>query len=171
MDEGDAHRLQYQSDGSRPRRPRSAIESFNGKKAVKQIDCCTKEQFIHSTNHVHLPELKAFAPLSMQNSLDRYRLIEKSLGGSDKISAEDLMRLLTTKYPEGLRCNFYDDFFGTLHSKVFDVNDGIVYICFGTPSESIWYSFRVDGEVRQESYPAFFDRESSPADFYQMTAG
>jgi predicted choloylglycine hydrolase len=45
------------------------IESFNGEKEMKIIDSHTKEQYIHSTNHVHLPGLKAYAPMSMKNSL------------------------------------------------------------------------------------------------------
>lgn len=44
------------------------IESFNGIKAVKKIDALSKEQFICSTNHVHLPELEAYTPKSMNNS-------------------------------------------------------------------------------------------------------
>ncbi len=147
------------------------IETFNGKKSVKRIDGQTKEQFLHSANHVHLPELKPYAPLSMKNSLERCRIIEDALSGRDLISEADLMHLLTAKYPAGLRCNFYDEFFGTLHSMVFDVNDGIVYICFGTPAESKWYSFRAGDDVRRKSYPVFIERGTAPANFYEMITG
>ncbi len=92
------------------------IETFNGIKAVRRIDAQSEKQFIHSTNHVHLEELKSFAPMSMKNSLERYLLIEDTLNNINPISIDDLKRLLTTKYPEGLRCNFYDEFFGCLHS-------------------------------------------------------
>lgn len=146
------------------------LETFNGNKAVKRIDRDTKDQFIHSTNHVHLPELKASAPLSMRNSLVRYKLIDETLRGRDRISKEDLMELLTAKYPAGLRCNFYDEFFGCLRSMVFDATDGIVYICFGTPAENRWHSFRVGDEVCGESYPVFMERASAPAGFYDMIA-
>lgn len=144
------------------------LETFNGKKAFKRIDRNTKDQFIHSTNHVHLQELKTLAPLSMKNSLIRYKLIEETLGGKDRITKEDLMELLTVKYPSGLRCNFYDEFFGCLRSMVFDVTGGIVYICFGTPAENKWHSFRVSDEVGPESYPVFMERASAPAGFYDV---
>lgn len=144
------------------------LETFDGKKAVKRIDRDTKEQFIHSTNHVHLPELKPLAPMSMKNSLTRYKLIEDTLNSRDHILKEDLMELLTTKYPVGLRCTFYDEFFGCLRSMIFDVTDGIVYICFGTPSKNQWHSFRVNDEFRQESYPVIMERTAAPAGFYDM---
>jgi predicted choloylglycine hydrolase len=146
------------------------LETFDGKKAFKRIDSDSKDQFIHSTNHVHLPELKSLAPMSLKNSLIRYKLIDETLRGRDRISKEDLMELLTTNYPAGLRCNYYDEFFGCLRSMVFDVTDGIVYICFGTPAENRWHSFRVSGEVGQESYPVFLERASAPAGFYDMVA-
>jgi predicted choloylglycine hydrolase len=146
------------------------LETFNGKKAYKRIDKDTKEQFIHSTNHVHLPELKAFAPMSMKNSLVRYKLIEETLSSMDRISMEDLKKLLTVKYPAGLRCNFYDDYFGCIRSMVFDVTDGIVYICFGTPADNKWYAFRVSDDVMQESYPVSMERAAAPDGFYDMIA-
>ncbi len=146
------------------------LESFNGKKAYKKIDINTKDQFIHSTNHVHLPELKAFAPMSMKNSLVRYELIDNTLSGMDRVSKEDLMQLLTVKYPAGLRCNFYDEFFGCIRSMVFDVTDGIVYICFGTPAECKWHPLRVSNGVTQESYPVIMERTAAPAGFYDMIA-
>jgi hypothetical protein len=100
----------------------------------------------------------------------RYKLIEESLQGRNDISMEDLMKLLTTKYPAGLRCCFYDEFFGCLRSMIFDVTDGIVYICFGTPAENKWHSFRVSDEIGQESYPVFMERAAAPAGFYDMIA-
>ncbi|MCS4459559.1 C45 family autoproteolytic acyltransferase/hydolase [Clostridium botulinum] len=55
------------------------IESLDGKKAIKRISANTKEQFICSTNHVHLEELKKYEPKSMKNSVVRYNLINKYL--------------------------------------------------------------------------------------------
>jgi hypothetical protein len=53
---------------------------------------------------------------------------------------------------------------------VFDVTDGIVYICFGTPEVNKWHSFRVSDDVGPESYPVIMERASAPAGFYNMIA-
>ena len=86
------------------------LETFNGVKAIKRIDGQTKEQFLCSTNHIHLPELKPSCSMSMKNSLERYKLICDTINGKNTVSADDLKQLLSTKYPEGLCCHFYDDF-------------------------------------------------------------
>lgn len=146
------------------------LESFNGLKAVKRIDALGKEHFICSTNHLHLPELKAYAPMSMKNSLERYKLICNTLDHEERISPEDLKRLLSTKYPDGLCCHFYDQFFGTLRSisMVFDVNEGTLDVCFGSPALNKWYSFKIWDEVGQAVYPVQLEREKAPADFYAL---
>lgn len=144
------------------------IETFNGKKAFKKIGPLTGEQFICSTNHVHLPELKVYAPLSMRNSLWRYKLISETLDINEHVSIEDLKELLSTQYPEGLCCHFYDEFFGTLRSMVFDLDAGLVEVCFGSPALNKWYSFKISQEVKQGVFPVKFEREKAPADFYEM---
>lgn len=144
------------------------IESFNGTKAVKRIDTLAREQFICSTNHVHIPELKAYAPMSMKNSLKRYKLICDTLDGKERISPEDLKQLLSAKYPKGLCCHFYDEFFGTLRSMIFDLNDGTAYVCFGSPALNQWHRFKIRDEAGQASYPFQLEREQAPADFYIM---
>ncbi len=144
------------------------IESFDGKKAIKRIDAASKEQFICSTNHIHLPELKELSPLSIRNSITRYDLINQTLRSEDKIDKEDLRKLLSTKYPEGLCCHHYDDFFGNLRGMIFDITEGSLEICFGSPALNSWYTFKVNDENKQQVYTVELEREESPADFYDM---
>lgn len=144
------------------------IESLDGKKAIKKIGADTGEQFLCSTNHVHLHELKADAQVSMKNSLDRYKLICDMLNRKEQILAEEIKQLLSTKYPDGLCCHFYDEFFGTLRSMVFDVDNGTVDVCFGSPAINKWYSFKIQDDVMQSVYPVLVEREKAPADFYEM---
>ncbi len=151
-----------------PKGNAALIESFDGKKAIKRLDSRSKEQFICSTNHIHLPELKQFSPLNMRNSVTRYELINQTLGSKDKIYKEDLKKLLSTKYPEGLCCHYYDDFFGNLRGMIFDITEGTVEVCFSSPALNNWHIFKVDGEIKQQVYPVKMEREKSPAGFYDM---
>ena len=141
------------------------MKPFNGVKAVKKIDAHTDQQFLCSTNHVHLPSLKPFALLSMKNSLERYQLISETLDSKEQVSQEDLKQLLSEKYPDGLCCHFYDEFFGTLRSMIFDVNDGTLNICFGSPAMNSWYTLAISEKPRQEGYPVKLEREKSTVRF------
>ncbi len=144
------------------------LETFNGEKAVKRIDVSTEEQFLCSTNHVHLPELKHYDPMSMRNSVIRYELIGSSLKEQTNITKEDLQALLSRKYPDGLCCHYYDEFFGNLRGMVFDLNEGTVEMCFGSPALNQWHTLRVQDEVKQIEYPVILEREKMDPEFYEM---
>lgn len=144
------------------------VESFNGNKAIREINAESKEQYLCSTNHVHLQELKSFAPVSMKNSIKRYQRICDTLNKTERISPEDLKRLLSAKYPEGLCCHFYDEFFGTLRSSVYDVVDGTINLCFGSPALNDWYTFKISDEVKPLVYSYRLEREKAPEDFFAM---
>ncbi len=46
----------------------------------------------------------------MKNSIHRYKLIKEYINKSKKIGEKELMNLLSLKYPNGLSCNYYNDF-------------------------------------------------------------
>lgn len=144
------------------------IESFDGKKAVKSISNSTKEQFICSTNHIHLEELKKFEPKSMKNSVVRYNLISKYLNEKEKVTKKDLKALLSTIYPEGLCCHYYEDFFGTLRGMVFDLEEGTLDICFGSTALNDWHTFKIDNKEKYLEYSVKIKKEKSPKDFYEL---
>jgi predicted choloylglycine hydrolase len=144
------------------------IETFNGNRAIREINEKSKEQYLCSTNHVHLPELKSYAPLSMKNSVERYSRICDTLNGTGQISLEDLKRLLSAKYPEGLCCHFYDEYFGTLRGMVYDVNAGTIDICFGSPALNDWHTIKISDDMKQTAYKYKLEREKAPDDFFAM---
>lgn len=142
------------------------IESFDGKKAVKIIDASTDEEFICSTNHIHLPELKHYEPKSMKNSILRYELIYDTINSKNKIDKENLKELLSGKYPEGLCCHFYDEFFGTLRGMVFDLNEGTIEVCFGSTALNKWYTFKMNEIADSNEYIAKIEKETPPVGFW-----
>jgi predicted choloylglycine hydrolase len=144
------------------------IESLDGKKAIKRISISTEEQFLCSTNHVHLEELKKFEPKSMKNSVVRYNLINKYLNEKEKVTPDDLKLLLSTMYPNGLCCHYYEDFFGTLRGMVFDLNNGTVDVCFGSTALNDWHTFKIDNSKKYLEYSVKIVKDKSPKDFYEL---
>ncbi|MGL5437239.1 MAG: C45 family autoproteolytic acyltransferase/hydrolase [Lachnospiraceae bacterium] len=129
------------------------FETFDGAKEWKQIDTTTAEQYIHSTNHAHLPKTKQLCPMVMEHSACRYDYISKFMGQTDKLTADDLKTLLLAEYPSGLCCHWYEDFFGTVRSMVFDVTAGTVELCWCGLAENGWttYSLNNDFEVKSQT--------------------
>lgn len=147
------------------------LETHDGRQAIRRIDSSTASQFLCSTNHIHLEELKQFEPLSMRNSLVRYEWLTRQLTGSESIAAEDLKRMVSSRYPDGVVCHYYDEFFGTLRSMVYDVNEGIVQVCFGSPLLNPWHSFRITADALPAEYAEYqvvMEREMAEPGFYEM---
>lgn len=146
------------------------IETYDGKYAVKYINKSTTEQCVYSTNHVCLPELTALEKYKLKHSLIRYKSIEEMLC-KEKVSQDDIKKLLSTKYPQGLMLDYYDECFGTLRSIIFDTNSGEVKLCFGSPDINEWYTYKVDAEVRQEMIPVILRKEDSGNTLFEMVCG
>lgn len=144
------------------------IETFNGVKAVKKIDGLSEEQYLCATNHAHLPELMPYAPLNLKNSVKRYNIMMNELNGMESVTTEDVRKLLSVKYPEGLNCGYYDSFFGTIRSQIIDVDAGTMEIRWGSPDVNAWHTFRIEDRVLQDALPVCLQKEEMPEDFFAM---
>lgn len=146
------------------------IEMYSSKRAIKRINLNTKEQTIWSTNHYSLPEMMPYDQNRMWMSVVRYQKIASVLKNpTAKISKERLRQLLTEPIPEGLSCHYYDAYFGTLWSIIFDLTAGNVEVCFGSPVVNDWHSFDLTGPAGVTIYPASFPLETPdrPEEFFR----
>ena len=118
--------------------------------------------------HAHLQELQPYAPMALKNSVNREKILRGFASGRKNISTEDLKELLSEQYPVGLNCRYYDNFFGTLRSQVIDVDEGTMYVRWGTPGLNEWHTFRIDSGEKREALPVSLTKEYAPSDFYDM---
>lgn len=144
------------------------FETLDGKSATHKMEQNTGKAYLHSTNHVHLPQLAVIEPLAMKNSKYRYQLIQKYLAKQQVVSRENLKKLLITKYPEGLCCHYYQEFFGTIRSLVFDVTAGTVEICWGGLETNGWNSYRLSDDVKPMIQQFEIELDTPEADFFEF---
>lgn len=50
------------------------FETLDGQKAFQKIDGTTEKQYLHSTNHAHLPEIIELEPMAMEHSTSSFRI-------------------------------------------------------------------------------------------------
>lgn len=143
------------------------FESLNGQKAHKILNQNSTEDYISVTNHTVLEQLKHFEPIMIENSLIRNQSIENVFNSKHLISKDDIKELLTESYPKGLCCHYYEDYFGTLRSMVFDVTDLTLEMTFGTPQMNDWYTFNLDN-VRDKEFSMKIPYEKVTKDFYNI---
>ncbi|MDL2229085.1 C45 family peptidase [Treponema sp. OttesenSCG-928-L16] len=146
------------------------VETLDGKNAVKRLDPGSPEQLFWATNHAVLPELRALEPQAMVHSTKRYEWIAKELKGSGGITKDRLKEMLLSKYPDGLCCPYFEEYFGTTKSMIISPAEGTIELCWGGRKENGWkvYDIRrplAEGQRQIEINP----EKADPAE-YQFQA-
>ena len=137
------------------------VESADGEKAFKEIDETTiDEQFISATNHYTLQPILEYNKLNggiISHSKKRTEIIKEKISNSlPEISKEDVKKLFSERHPKGLCDHHYKDYYGTLWSMIFDIQERQVDICFGAPTHNEWKSFNLHDSVKISEYPVIF---------------
>jgi predicted choloylglycine hydrolase len=146
------------------------VEIYGSYRAVKRIIPGTHETFVFATNHYTLSEMQKYQTGVMNNSLVRQRAIDAFLKKeSPPFNAEKIKNLLSAEYPAGLVCHHYDEFFGTMHSILFDLTREEVEICFGSPDANPWHRFDLKSQASEPvTYLAVLPEKQSTPDFWRM---
>ncbi len=145
------------------------VEVRGAHKAVREIEAGGAEAYLFATNHYTLGEMMAYQEGRMHNSLVRGRVIEEFLKNeAPQINAEKMKALLGKMYPQGLCCHHYAEFFGCMHAMVFDVTDGTMDVCFGSPNVNAWNTFDVECGTGVQFFDAEIPNIASEADFWGM---
>ena len=146
------------------------IEIATPHHSVKRIDASTADQFVCSTNHLTQPEMLHYIPTMMKNSGVRYRSITSRLKkASPQITKETIKGILSDPHPAGLCFHYYQEFFGTLWSLIFDLNEGTAEICFGSPVVNQWHTFDLFNATESAQYSVTLPLEKTEPDFWQQT--
>ena len=142
-------------------------EIFGPQVKVTRAGMDDSRGWIIATNHYHDAEMLKLQGYVMGNSPVRETTIERFLAGrAPKVTREDLRELLSTPYPQGLTCHYYDEFFGTLRSMIIDLTAGELEMCFGTPQANRWHKFDLVNAPPLASYGVNLPLEKADASFW-----
>lgn len=143
---------------------------FDAEYYIKRIGLDSSEQYLFSTNHYVLPDLVKYQKYAgdwiLENSKRRFELISTRLSGaSPRISKEVIRGLLSKEIYNGLCGHYYDDYFGTLFSIIYDLTDLKSNVCFGAPTHNEWQEpFSLDDPVGVNHYSAILPNKSIKLD-------
>jgi predicted choloylglycine hydrolase len=144
------------------------FETMNGEKAVQRGGRADEPTFLCATNHIAIESFKDRESMGMRNSLVRLETIRKFVKGNDKMTEQQLRDFLLAKYPNGMTCWYYKDFFGTVKSIVMDVDDGRFSICWGGRAENCWEDFYVDKKVGNRNRNITIIHEQGNKEFFEF---
>ncbi|GAB6430287.1 C45 family autoproteolytic acyltransferase/hydolase [Bacillus luti] len=118
------------------------IEIFDGHKSITTNED-GNQAFIVSTNHAVSLPIQKLNSRKLEQSTKRYHILHKHIKRNEQVSMESLKGLVEREYPTGLTVHNYEEWFGTLHSVLFDLHNCTMNICFGSPLLNDWYSLKV----------------------------
>lgn len=143
------------------------LQCVDGHKAFKILDENSDETYLSSTNHTLLDDIKPYEKMVIENSVIRNKKIVSLFETNKRISKNNMKKLLSTSYPDGLCCHYYSEFFGTLRSIIFDTTDKTIEIAFGSPQANKWHTFSVE-TLDIEEIKVLLPQEKADPDFYKI---
>lgn len=145
------------------------IERVGSHQSIKTIGPESEEQFICSTNHLTQPDMVHHVPTMMKNSGVRRQTVTSRIENtSPAITKETIRGILSDPYPDGLCFHYYQEFFGTLWSLMFDLEEGTAEVCFGSPIANRWYTFSLPAPQKPARYEATLPLEKAAPDFWNQ---
>lgn len=146
----------------------SLFQCMNGHKAHETLSPGDAGSHLTATNHTVLPELAGLEQQRLENSVIRRSLIQNTFDANEFVSKETIRELITTGYPHGLCCHYYEGFFGLLHAVIYDVQQRTLEIVFGSPQNNPWRSFEMAAACEDRDFETVLPYEDAPASFYRM---
>lgn len=143
------------------------LQCMDGHKAYEILDGSSEKTYLTSTNHTLFEEIKPYEKMVIQNSVIRNDRIVDLFKKEKRVSKDEIKKLLSTSYPQGLCCHYYKEFFGTLRSMVFDVTDQTIEMTFGSPQVNEWHTFSVE-KLNTQELPVLLPHEKAEQDFYKI---
>lgn len=143
------------------------LQCIDGHKAYRILGEESAETYLSVTNHTVLEEIKPYEKMVIDSSVIRNNRITELFQNNDKVSKNALKQLLSLSYPNGLCCHYYDEFFGTLRSMIFDVTEQTIEMTFGSPQTNDWHTFSVK-PLDEKELRVLLPQEKASADFYKI---
>jgi|GEM_PF-96547 len=144
------------------------IEIMDGRKEVKLVKENTDADYLIATNHIHISSMVNMEPYAMKNSIIRYRCLKEWITQNSDVDEQKLKELLLTPYPDGLMLPFYEDYFGTIKSIVFNLTLGKIDICWGGLETNRWHSFNIDDSIESKTCLQNINKQPTATDFFDI---
>ena len=143
------------------------LQCMGGHKAYRILEAKSVGTYLSATNHTILEEIKPYEKIVINSSVVRNNAITEFFQDNDKVSKSALKQLLSLSYPNGLCCHYYEEFFGTLRSMIFDVTEQTIEMTFGSPQANHWQLFSVK-PLEEKELSVLLPQEKANTDFYKI---
>ncbi len=140
------------------------VEVLGNQIAVKSIRAEDEEFPLAATNHFQ--DLSAPKVPVFKQSHTRLKTIEDFQNSKNKFTLQDVQTFLDMLYPQGVSCNYYQEFFGTLRSMIFNPKEKSLQVRFGTPGLNEWKTLSLLDDFQESFFPVNLKDEIAAPEFW-----
>jgi hypothetical protein len=101
-----------------------------------------------------------------KQSHTRLKTIEDFQNSKNKFTLQDVQTFLDMLYPQGVSCNYYQEFFGTLRSMIFNPKEKSLQVRFGTPGLNEWKTLSLLDDFQESFFPVNLKDEIAAPEFW-----
>lgn len=141
------------------------FETMDGKMAFQELD---KAGYLAATNHIVIPEFQKYEPMGMRNSINRLNKVCEFAKSQKTFTENEMKQFFLTKYPNGMTCYDYQDYFGTVKTVLLDVEELRYSICWFGLKENGWTDFTIDGPIQNSVEEKVLFKERVSPEFFEM---
>jgi predicted choloylglycine hydrolase len=142
------------------------VESIDSKHSVKYSESDSEDQFLVSTNHYTHPDMLAYNKFVNNwlkpKSEARHKILKSIIkSATSKITKTTLKNILAKETPEGVCCLYFEEWFGTLWSIMFDITQTNLDVCFGPPTHNIYHQFNLEDSYEDQDFAVVYENKFS----------
>lgn len=120
------------------------FETMDGHRATQRLEDTKGKDYLAATNHIAIPEFQVYEPVGMRNSIIRLQNARNFAESKEMLTEDEIKQFMLTKYPNGMTCHYYKDWFGTIRTVVMDPMERRYSICWFGLNENGWSDFYVN---------------------------
>lgn len=144
------------------------LETIDGHKAYQQISEDSSKKYVCGTNHIVLPEIQHHEPMAMRNSIVRYEKLIQFSETNTYLKETQIREMLLKKYPEGMSCYYYKQWFGSIKSVVMDTAERRYSICWFGQRENGWEDYIVAQPMKNMEKTKLVEEEIGNPEFFEF---
>ncbi|WP_130805386.1 C45 family autoproteolytic acyltransferase/hydolase [Senegalia massiliensis] len=144
------------------------IQVFDGVKDIIFDNNQDARYTLFATNHEVIKSSSRYGSPKVYNSKHRYNTLKNYMFQHDFIDIEEFKTFFHGKYPNGLSVHYYEQFFGTLRSVIFNLTDRSLEFCYGSPCYNNKVKLRFGDDLPFSEINVNIESELSDRDFWKL---
>ncbi|MBE5962061.1 MAG: acyl-CoA--6-aminopenicillanic acid acyltransferase [Lachnospiraceae bacterium] len=135
---------------------------------IENTENTENTEYLAATNHIVIPEFQVYEPVGMRNSIIRFKNVTQFAESKLTFTEKEMKQFMFKKYPDGMTCYCYEDWFGTIRTVLMDIDELRYSVCWFGLEENGWKNFSVMDPICECVEEKKVIKERAGSDMFEM---